>query len=486
MAEKIDKDDKLTDSNTIINEQDNNYYSDIYTPWETKEQLVIWWEVQTPWVFTWEIDTSTITTTTDNIYNLSVDNPDGKIFSIRIAWWGISQEKTFKIWFFNNTPLAYSTLETELQTWLWDAYIVEYVSWTNYSIQRLDKQEITKTNPSLVRDITISNYNTAITKLDIIVDWVTVTLEWTLWGLTSAEYLKSQLSSSIYYMTNDTSNVLTIARKDWAIPVITQTNYNRYTYLVKSERNDTIQNPNSSSLWWSWGTTKVKTYEYKTNIDWVDYGHFVSSWLTWSNATYNYFAANIADISDDNTYSNWAVLLDRVYSSLLAWYSKSTINWPYGTFNNEYDFTYNRTDFLQSTISYGSRYVLDSGLSLVTYNTVTFNVTETNHVASIAVTTHTEISITLSIDSNNYFISVPISYSRISLSAISSNWSSEWIYELRSQKCTAKYWSTTINVSWEIFRTDANNYWNIVSVKRWWFVINFTTNTSNKLNFTCS
>ena len=483
----IDKNDKLTDTNTVVDESTTPYFTDVYTPWETKEQLNIWDEVAKPWVFTWNIDTATISVTTDNIYNLSVANPDWKIFSIWINWAWILQEKTFKIWFFGNTPLAYSTLETELTDWLWEDYIVTYVSWTNYTIQRLDKQVLSETSPDLVRDITISNHNDdGTTKLDIIVDWVTVTLEWNLWGLDPAAYLESQLSTSLYYMLDDTAIVLTIARKDWAIPVITQTTYNRYTYLVESVRNDTTWNPISTNLWGSWGTSKVKIYEYKTTIDSVDYAHVVSTWLTWTAWTYNYTATNIANISDSNEFSDWAVLLDITYSDLGAWYTLWTINWPYGTFSNQYDYTYNRTNYAQSTFSNASRYVLDSWLSLVVHDTWTFTITETNHLASMAVTIHTEIAITLSLTSNNFFVPVWIRYTKIVISAISSWGSSEGIYELRSQSCTAKYWATTEVVTGKIFKTDANNYWDIVLIKRWWFVINFTTNTSNKLAFTCS
>ena len=41
----IDKNDKLSKIDNILPEDNNNYYSDIYNPWQTKEQLQPWLEV---------------------------------------------------------------------------------------------------------------------------------------------------------------------------------------------------------------------------------------------------------------------------------------------------------------------------------------------------------------------------------------------------------------------------------------------------------
>ena len=49
----LDKNDKITEIETVINEKIEPYYTDIYSPWETKEQLRIWKEV------TWTIGTQT-------------------------------------------------------------------------------------------------------------------------------------------------------------------------------------------------------------------------------------------------------------------------------------------------------------------------------------------------------------------------------------------------------------------------------------------
>ena len=72
------------------------------------------------------------------------------------------------------------------------------------------------------------------------------------------------------------------------------------------------------------------------------------------------------------------------------------------------------------------------------------------------------------------------------MKTLSSVWQSEWVYENREQTCTVKYGTTVERVSDKIFKTDGSNYGNILSIKKDWFIINWTTNTSNKLNYTCS
>jgi len=263
------------------------YYTDVFSPWETKEQLRVWFEVSSPKIMSWTIDTSTATLA-DRVYTLAVPNPDWKIFSIWIDW----MEKTFKIGFFWNTPLAYSTLETELRAWLWTDYTVTYVSWTNYTISKYDWSAISKTSPNLVRTITLTWFD-SISVVDVIVDWVTVSLNWAThsWSASTAiTYLKSQLSTSLYYM-NDDSNVLTIARKDWAIPTISKTQYNLYTYSINYSYSDT---PN---VWqfWDYTDTTINGVVYRTTWTWTrafywdeiirNLGWFVNTIWTWMSTT---------------------------------------------------------------------------------------------------------------------------------------------------------------------------------------------------------
>lgn len=468
MAEDINKDDKLTNIKTVVDESSTPYFTDVYSPWETKEQLKVWEEVESPSVFTGTIDTSLVATTTDNIYNLSVPNPDWKIFSIWITWAGEYKQNTFKIWFFWNSVLAYSTLETKLIDWLWEDYIVAYISGTNYSIQRLDKQELTKSEPELVRDITLSDWNVN-TKITITIDGTSTTIDWATYLLVNdaLDYVTSQLPWSTYYYFWAVWWVVNIARIDWAVPSITSTQFNRYTYNVLS------RDTNQFSLW-------ADYTNFQTTINWVLFSYSRAS------DPYNYTYLNLP-ASNPYTYQIYdragSLLSDLVYGWLWAWYTFWTISSTTTTWldSNGWEYDFNKDDYTQVT----------GGIFTVTNNwwtgtSVWFGLTETNHLASITVDVHTEITITLSLTSNNFFIPVKIRCSRIIMTATSSVWSSEGIYELRSQSCTAKYWATTEFVSDKIFKTDGSNYWNIVSTKRWGFIISLTTTVSNKLNFTCT
>ena len=461
----IDKNDKLTDVKTVLDESSEPYFTDVYSPWETKEQLKVWEEVESPSIFTGTIDTSLVASSTDNVYNLSVPNPDWKILSIWITWAGEYNQKTFKIWFFWNSSLAYSTLETELINWLWEEYIVAYISGTNYSIQRLDKQELTKSEPGLVRDITLNSWNVN-TKITIIIDGTSTTIDWATYPLVNdaLDYVTSQLPWSTYYYFWAVWWVVSIARIDGSIPVITSTQFNRYTYNV---------------IWYATIVNGSDYTNFQTTIDGTLFSYSRAS----DPYTYTYLSMPIGSYNYAPRDRVWTIVADLVYTNIWAWYTLWTITvWSTSWVDYQgYEFPLQKTDYTQ----------ISWGVFTVTVNWSTgvsngFSMTETNHLASITISVHTEIAIVLSLTSNNFFIPVWIRYNKIVISATSSTWSSEWVYELRNQSCTAKYWSTTEFVSNKIFKTDASNYWNIVSIKRGWFVINFTTNTSNKLNFTCT
>jgi len=572
----INKSDSLTETKTTVDEKISPYFTDVFTPWETKEQLVVWEEVATPWVFKWTIDTDTISVTTDNVYNLSIANPDWEIFSMGITWWGNYQENVFKIGYFNNSALAYSTLETDLQDWLSPEYTITYVSWTNFTIQRLDKQELTISDPDSVRNIELLDTDEySIT--EITVDGVLVTLDGSI-QTTDADaitYLESQLSTVIYYMFNNW-NDLVIARKDMSIPVITSFKYDRYTYTLWYKFTDSIS---------SWQFLDYLT----TTVDWTEYKNF---W-TWVNRTYrgNHFASNLTgtveSIDDITTWSNSysittadgvcfivrttckfteatknssstatrAVLTDNLGTPIAT----ASFSWDVATFDEElapwtyyikaddnwssYTAIYRITSwktyniglyvyvdaditggYVRNILSFQTKQLLDedqtlydisiddtywnwsyfsvkqadySAMSISNVNRWTdqwsfpddsfwTSIVSSSHNTTVNITTYTEIAKSETLTSNNYFVPVWIRYTKIEVSAISSWWSSEWIYELRSQSCTTKYSSTTTFVSDKIFKTDASNYWEVVLVKRGWFVITFTTDTSNKLNFTCS
>lgn len=553
----------------------------VYSLWETKEQLTIWNEVAKPKELTWTIDTASATLA-DRVYTLSVANPDWKIFSLWIDW----MEKTFKIWYFANTPLAYSTLETQLQDWLWIDYTVTYVSWTNYSISKYDWSVVSISHPNLVRTITLTWFDT-ISKIDVIVDWVTVTLNWPThsWSASAAiTYLESQLSTSLYYM-NDDSNVLTIARKDWAIPTITEIQYNLYTYRVNYITTDT---PSSWQYWnytittiagsdfytygsqgrtfqwdrivrnlWWWTETATDTYD-TTSATTTAYSRYIvpfidwklttvlkdslctatrcilKQWWTtlatttfsWNTATFNYTLSKgvTYTIESDNSWAtynwrykaNWSAItndyftlnapdssqwnivtvnMDFVYPSpytLSTQFNKSSW-WSDSTWNSANTAVYywqthylyiNKSDY--SSISFSS---LNHYTVPWTYpdDSSNYSLTTTNHLADTTVATLTEISITLTLSTNNYFIPCAMNIKKIEITAVSSWWNSAWVWTYREwNSCTAKYGTTTAFVDNYIFKTDASNLWSVVWTRTNWFLMTWTTNTSNKLDYICT
>lgn len=563
--------DKLTDIKTTTDESIENYYTDVYNPWSTKEQLSVWQEVAQEKIHTWTIDTSDSgLEKVSNVYNLSVANPDWKIISIEITWKWETKRGTFKIWFFWNTTLAYETLETELQTMLWIEYTITYVSWTNYSITRFDWLPISINRPNLARQIDLSWFDD-ISVIDVIVDWITITLDWpTLaWSSSDAiEYLKDNLSSSLYYFIESATN-LVIARKDLAIPVISKTQYNKYTYALGYRYTDT------PSTW--------QYLDYvATTIDWVEYKNYANTfsnsrvyrwyefvsnlaeipqtisgivvWPDWLTSLYLWFefvvkqtcklttiTRAIDSTAPKVTLYSWATALQTEdFSSwsatfnytLTPWtyslkahndwasYTEQSSNWVQKTNYWEYitidvstawniasittefvldtdliidsaisltywDYSYlylNKADYSAFTISSINHYTNPASFPDDTFATT--NVT-TNHLADITISTYTEITISLTLSWFNYYIRTNSYPNNIKISAISSAWTSEWEYIYPNQSCTARYWTTTEFVDNKIFKTNADNYWHIVQIKKWWFIISFTTDRSNKLNYTC-
>jgi hypothetical protein len=76
---------------------------------------------------------------------------------------------------------------------------------------------------------------------------------------------------------------------------------------------------------------------------------------------------------------------------------------------------------------------------------------------------------------------------KIDITAVASWWSSIWSYTYREwNTCTAKYSTTTEFVADKVFKTDASNTWYVVWIRTNWFIMNWTTNTSNKLDYICT
>lgn len=580
-------DNKLTDPNPILTESTETYFTDMYSAWEVKEQLIIGQEVAEKNIATGIIDTSdTSLTKVDNIFRLSVADPDGKIFSMTIDW----LSKTFYIGFFWNTALAYSTLETELQAWLWVDYIVEYDTGTFFNLSRVDGQAITYSNPSLVRNIALSGYDSD-AKIDVIIDWTTYTLTGTTYANSTIalDYLVTTLTGATYFVKRESTN-LVIARQDGAIPTITKTQYNRYTHELKYRDYDTPnsgQYPNNATttvdsiqeftpmlpvsrrfngdwiirnLVWnsaytvatSWGggnntTTSSIGYTLNTNTKMVvskitkittttatraliknNAGTtLATASFSWDVATFNYtLDANTtyrieADNNGSNYNSNYSFSYSDTYVdgfckfgmiawvggniasieatpfNAFSWYttSSSFVKTSWGSdsiwnytnksdyFGNFHSFFIRKSDYSSITASSVCSYTVP--WSFPNDTGIWYSFTQTNHLADITITTYTEIVKSLTLLSNNFYIRTGNYPQNIKITAVSSAGSSTGEYKRREQSCTAKYGATTEVVADKIFKTDASNYGNIVIVKRGGFVITWTTNTSNKLDYVC-
>ena len=360
----IDKDDKLSEVKTTVDESISPYYTDVFTPWETKEQLVVWEEVAKPWVFKGVIDTATITTTTDNVYNFSVADPDWEILSIWITWNWVYQEKTFEIPNYWNSALAYAELETQLKAWLEPEYSIVYVSWTNFTIQRLDKQELTLSNPNLVRNIELTWTNEH-TLTDITVDGVTVQINGATYTTDAAwiTYLETQLSDTIYFMQAN-GNDLVIARKDWAIPAISVLNYDRYTYIARWATHELSYIYSCNDI--------EKDYKHYVEIDWISDEYTLTSGLTYTTTSITIPLLNtpLGNWSSWNCTHHWIKRVDMLYDLIpWTWYTKWAMyqwgTWGWGDVDQEkYWFPFYKNDYSAISIT---QYSTEINSDLTTY-----------------------------------------------------------------------------------------------------------------------
>ena len=118
-------------------------------------------------------------------------------------------------------------------------YVVEYDTGTFFNISRVDGQAITYSNHKLVRNISLTGWNEH-ARIDVIIDSVTYSILGSTYTTTTSalDYLVTALTGSIYFVKRETTN-LVIARQDGAIPVISKTQYNRYTHTLTYEDRDT-------------------------------------------------------------------------------------------------------------------------------------------------------------------------------------------------------------------------------------------------------
>ena len=492
----IEKSDNLKETSILVDESINPYYTDIYSPWQTKEQLQTGLEVAPAIEVTWLIDTAISYTTINNTYTLNIPSIN-KIFSIWIDW----INNTFYI-------TAYNTFETELRAWLWVNYTVTYVSWWNYIILRNDWRIIIKTSPNLVKKVVLSSFDT-ISKIDLTIDWTTISLDWAThsWNSwTAFTYLITQLPSSTYYAMVEWTD-LVIARIDWTIPTITKTQYNKYDYTVAWFATPSYNyNTMSSTVWWA-TTISIKLDYYTITIWWTTYTYTLP--VTKDNAdhtwTYTYNNFTPTAYTHWNYNSFWDYFLDYIYDQLSS-YTKTSIvkqtdSWIYV---NQVSFTFKNGTRSQITIASNNAQYIRSTWVWITWDTVMrsyiytnypwfqvtpfFSITENTHTADMTVSTYTEITITLTNWWWTYYY-IPVlmkNIKSVTINAVWNNWNSEWTWNFNDwQSCIARYSSSTYNVSNYIFKTDWSNYGNIISVWIWHIIITWVTNSSNKLSYIC-
>lgn len=465
-------------------------------PWVNIEQLYVWQEVQRPREVRGEFNTNDASLTrVNNFYNLNLPDPENEIFSFAID--GI--DMTFGVGnFWANPTLAYETVETQLQDKLWDMYTVEYVGSGNYTIVKEFERTISFAEINLVRNIEFTDWNEH-TKVDVIIDGQTIAIDWDAYPLIASaiDYIISQLSTSVYYAKRDSNN-LVIARIDTAIPVITQTNYDRYTYNLLWR--DSISSPTSSELGWIDGSNNAKAYSSRITINGVNYQYDLTSGITWDSESYDYDAVGIA-WSPNWTISNWNYRASALADIIWAWFSTWYIKWPisFTAFvwlwvdRNHYTFDFYDTNRTRHTLSnFEIDYVIDSTIATTTLTSATtpsstqyswIILTETNNLVTLTITNYNEITPTFTSSGNNFFIRVDMMPTSIQIWAYSSVGTSIWTYEKWEQSTTL--WDGSATVQWRVFQTDASNYGTIIKLVKWWFIINFTTTVGNIINYTC-
>lgn len=110
------KSDTLKETSNVIDESTPSYYSDVYSPWETKEQLRIWFEVEwSVWNSEVYVLQQNITTTTSIKINKKITN-----------WVKIT---AYVNWNWNGFTQSIYNKSTWYATWISIAYTWAYVPW---------------------------------------------------------------------------------------------------------------------------------------------------------------------------------------------------------------------------------------------------------------------------------------------------------------------------------------------------------------------
>lgn len=311
-------------------------------------------------------------------------------------------------------------------------------------------------------------------------------------GYTWSDAVGASLSSS---HTDNAENGWTIyARENQTLNTVTKDGSCTATRaLLKSNWGTTLSTVSFSGNTATFNYTLAWNTSYRIVVD-----NNGSNYTTRDNASYSFpYSWDFIDytasqgtrwgcIASVNCTTTWpSGYTQSVVFNKSSWWSDSS--WTSANesvyFNMTHYFNIHKTDYSTMSFSVTNHYTVPWSYP---DDSTKYSLTTTDHYADITVSTYTEITITLAVTSKNYFIPVWFNPTYITMNAKSANGTSNWTWGRNiTQSCTTKY-STTAIVSGKIFKTDASNYGNIISITMAWFIISWTTNTSNKIDFYCT
>jgi len=325
----------------------------------------------------------------------------------------------------------------------WD-HIIRNVTWLS--------EEITSTYPE---DLNIDDF----TRTDFRWNTMTPTVKLNLNSLTK----NGDTTATRAVIRNNSGTILHTANFVW----------NEATFNVVLEANTTYQIGADSN--WAWYIPS-----YRSNLD--EPYNWWGGTIVWDNfsSSDRYYCIQSAtyDVLSEYTGYNFSAQYDSSDWPDSLW---KPLNATSQYFDRLHNVSFFKDDYSQviatSVTNYSDGYT-DAWKA--------YSFLEVNNQPTILNGDYTPPTQTFSRSSNNYFIQTNSAPVRIEIEARSANGNSYGQMIRGEQECTAQYGSTTEIVPWKIFKTDENNSWDIVALKRGWFVLNWDTTTSNKLNWTCT
>ena len=270
---------KLVSSKWIL-EKHNVWWP---TQWITVDSddvwSVHWWWIWKNWVSELAAHTYTMSLPSD---------PTWKVFAISFNW---------DIKVFGDITWWYNQITTELNTFFDATYNTVTNTLWDYTIAKADWSWIAIANENLVRTISL-NWWDSFSKITITIDWNSTTVDWWIYStadLALAQVI-SQLPASTYYTTTPSWGSFNIVRQDAAIPVITSVEFDRYTYRVQYEYDDT------PFPWQLWDETRTTVDGLTITTPWSGsrafFWHEIVTKISWLETQVWTFAGNFTTAND--------------------------------------------------------------------------------------------------------------------------------------------------------------------------------------------